>query len=790
MALKLMSWLWLIPALPLLGSILNGALGKRLGKGFVRVVGLAMPMTAFFLSLVVFFGLVHEDQAVVVRGQAEELDQLRAELRLEGWLAHSEAQGSLLRVSAPATSLLGELAGLVRGPALLPEQVRDFVGSRGFVVRAPGAPSDPALGERGLEVGWARDVAPRAFGCDLGSWIKVGQFEVRWSLLVDRLSVLLLLVITGVGSLIHLYSTSYMDGEESGGYARYFSYLNLFLSAMLVLVMARDLLVLFIGWEGVGLCSYLLIGFHYQDRDNAACGTKAFVVNRIGDVGFVLGMLTLLVLVREVSPGQTFGLDTVRLNELFKTGLIQNAVPDAAYWQGLACLLLFIGATGKSAQLPLHLWLPDAMAGPTPVSALIHAATMVTAGVYMISRLSHVFLGATVFGGVEVLTIVAVVGVLTAFYAATSAIAQDDIKRVLAWSTISQLGYMFVGVGAAAFGGAVFHLVTHAFFKALLFLGAGSVIHACHTQSMRQMGGLRHAMPWTFMTMTAGALALAGVFPLCGFFSKDLILYEVLVKGDQSRVWLGIYFLGAVTAGLTAIYSLRLIGLTFLGEYRGTGHPHESPQPMVAPLAVLGLATCVAGLLGIPHVVAHLPVDLPGFVGAVVVPSPSGAALAGALEATAREETAHHLHQLEWIGLGVGLVIALVCAGVGFVTWKGDPRRVPWEQPVGLMAGLKRFLLDAWHYDEAINRRIVQPATLAAADSLWRWVDDETIDRGLVDGTGRVGGELSNLVRASQTGRLSRYAGYFVLGAVGLPLLAIFTSTLLRAVLGLGGAGH
>ena len=785
MALKLIDWLWLIPGLPLLGAALNGLLGPRAGKSFVRVMALVGPSAAFLIAMLLFLSMVRDDRMVVVRGDPSELSELAVSMELDGWRLVPEGTGELWRV-----------IGGPEQPA--PDTVAAAVQGHGFSLHQPGQSS----WTRSVEVGLGGEVAPRAWGSDLGPWISVGGFEVRWSLLLDRLSVILVLVITGVGSLIHLYSTSYMDGEETGGYARYFCYLNMFVGAMLILVLARDLLVMFIGWEGVGLCSYLLIGFHYQDPDNAACGTKAFVVNRIGDVGFVLGMLTLLALLRQAAlPGHTFGLDTVRLNEVFDAsrGSAILAVPQAAYWQGLACLLLFIGATGKSAQLPLHLWLPDAMAGPTPVSALIHAATMVTAGVYMICRLSHVFVGAAVFG-VPVLSIVAVVGVLTAFYAATCAIAQDDIKRVLAWSTISQLGYMFVGVGAAAFGGAVFHLVTHAFFKALLFLGAGSVIHACHSQSMRQMGGLRHAMPTTFLTMTIGALALAGVAPLCGFFSKDMILYEVLVRanmdGSTHLAWLGIYFLGLVTAALTAVYTLRMVGMTFLGEYRGHGHPHESPQAMTLPLAVLAVMSIVAGLFGFPHVVSHLlhlpPLpDLPHFVSAAVAHghTPSAAVAAAAPSAADPAAVRHMVEMLEWQGLGFGLVVALVCAFAAWRHWRNDPARLVWERPIGWLAGLKDLLFNAWYYDEGLNRRLAQPVTKTTAESLWRWVDDETIDRGLVDGTGRVGLELSNLVRASQTGRLSRYAGYLALGAVGLPVLAIFTSRLLQA-LGLGGAGH
>ena len=815
------AWLWLIPFLPLLGAALNGLLGRRLGKGFVSLVATVLPGAAFIVSLALFAGLLLEDRAILVRANPGDLmlaesalqsgagvDQDRrwvvdlelppAELPRDGRASPAEHAwaGAVLRVSPPpARNLLFEMAGLLATPALDEEAVREAVATAGLQVRPAGATGPLESGQ--AEVGWAGEVAPRSYGCTLGTWIQVGQFQIEWALLVDRLSVILLLVITGVGTLIHVYSTSYMEGEDPGGFARYFCYLNLFVAMMLVLVLGRDLFVLFIGWEGVGLCSYLLIGFHYQDRDNAACGSKAFIVNRIGDLGFVLGMFGLLVLVRQVTaPGESFGLDMVRLNQLFRDGAI-HAAPDAAYWRGLACLLLFVGATGKSAQIPLQLWLPDAMAGPTPVSALIHAATMVTAGVYMIARLSFVYgpsplvpgdVGAVV-AGIPVLSIIALVGVLTAFYAATSALGQDDIKRVLAYSTISQLGYMFVGVGAMAFGGAVFHLVTHAFFKALLFLGAGSVIHACHTQSMRQMGGLREYMPTTSLTMIVGALALAGVFPLAGFFSKDLILYEVLVRGNVENsfrgAWMAIYFLGAVTAALTAVYTMRMIGLTFLGSYRGSGHPHESPRAMTGPLVALAVLTALAGLLGVPHVWAHLRWDLPEFLGAVVARSPSAGAALGALADSARlEQVQHDLHYLEWWGLGVGLALAFLFAGFGWWQWRGDPARIGWENPAGALRRLRDFLANAWYYDESVNKRLAQPVAKETATALWRWVDDETVDRQLVDGTGRVGLELSNLARAAQTGRLSSYAAYLILGAVGIGLLAIFVNPLLQALLG------
>jgi NADH-quinone oxidoreductase subunit L len=681
----------LIVLIPLLGSILNGLFGKRLGKTFVGFVAVLAPALAFVLGLVLWF----------------RMSDLEA--------AHNHAAAVL-----------------------------QF---------------------------------------NLGEWIAFAGFSSNWTFVLDRLSTVMVLVITGVGSLIHVYSTGYMSHEDDGGYARYFTYLNLFVASMLVLVLAGDLLVMFIGWEGVGMCSYLLIGFDYRDSDNAACGSKAFIVNRVGDFGFVLGMLTLLIVMRDQAAGSaleavTFGLDITTLNTFFAHTSGAHS-PGVSELQGIACLLLFVGATGKSAQLPLHLWLPDAMAGPTPVSALIHAATMVTAGVYMICRLSGVFVGAEVFG-VPVLGIVALVGVLTAFYAGTSALAQDDIKKVLAYSTVSQLGYMFIGVGAGAFGMAVFHLVTHAFFKALLFLGAGSVIHATHTQSMSEMGGLRKYMPWTYRTMVIGALALAGLAPFSGFFSKDAILGEVLVRskyaGSLGGVWLFIYALGLITAAITAIYSIRLILLTFHGEYRGKGHPHESPPAMREPLAVLAFLAIAGAFLGLPADIAFgvQPELLPHWL------QTHGGPLGYVVSGRPGETAVHSAHLM---GLGLGFAVGVLGVIAAWTTWNRPPAEVAWEHPTGLMQTVKAFLAKAWAYDEVLNKKIIQPGTKDLSRVLWKYVDDKTIDGGLVDGTGRVGLELSNLVRALQTGRVARYAGYFALGAIVLPLLAVVLSAM-------GGAGH
>ena len=429
----------------------------------------------------------------------------------------------------------------------------------------------------------------------LWSWMPVGALQIDLAFQVDQLAVVMLLVVTGVGSLIHLFSVGYM--REDPGYARYFAYLNLFIVFMLVLVLGSSLPVLFIGWEGVGLCSYLLIGFWFTEKANADAGKKAFIMNRIGDFGVLVAMFLLW---RELGT-----LDFARIAQLAPTELVAGGSVVT-----LITLFLFLGCTGKSAQIPLYTWLPDAMAGPTPVSALIHAATMVTAGVYLVARTNVLFAMAPVSSAV-----VAGIGAVTAIFAATIALKQYDIKKVLAYSTVSQLGYMFVGVGSAAYAAGVFHLVTHAFFKALLFLGSGSVIHAMHhayhathshedAQDMRNMGGLRQYMPWTFWLMTIATFAIAGVPPLSGFFSKDEILASAFARGAEMPVYYLFYALCVVAAFLTAFYMARLMAMTFLGENRTGGeerrHLHEAPWIMTGPLVVLGVLTVVGGVINLP----------------------------------------------------------------------------------------------------------------------------------------------------------------------------------------------
>src|SRR5579884_2564546 len=435
-----------------------------------------------------------------------------------------------------------------------------------------------------------------ALGFDLWPWIEAGRFHFDIAFRFDALSGVMVLVVTGVGALIHLYSDGYMGEDED--YARFFAYMNLFAFAMLILVLANNLLLMFVGWEGVGLCSYLLIAFWYDNAEFAYNGRKAFIVNRVGDAGFVLGILTL------ISALASSGIWTLTFTEMAKHR--ETLAPVAT----LAGSLLFLGATGKSAQIPLYVWLPDAMVGPSPVSALIHAATMVTAGVYMVARLNFLYMLAP-----DAMAVVATVGALTAFFAGTIAIVQPDIKRVLAYSTVSQLGYMFLGVGSGAFASGIFHLMTHAFFKSLLFLGAGSVIHAMHRayhathraedpQDMRNMGGLRHALPWTWVLMWIATLAIAGVPPLAGFFSKDAILAAAFAQGAVRPVWYAYWGLGMAAALLTAFYMTRLMLYTFHGPNR-TGEAEraylrEAPPVMTGPVALLGALTVAGGALDVP----------------------------------------------------------------------------------------------------------------------------------------------------------------------------------------------
>jgi len=557
-------------------------------------------------------------------------------------------------------------------------------------------------------------------------WIEAGDLAVDVTFTLDALSAVMCLVVTGVGLLIHIYSTGYMSQDPD--YARYFAYLNLFTAAMLVLVLADNLVLMFVGWEGVGLCSYLLIGFWYGDVDKAAAGKKAFIVNRVGDAAFILGMALLFWALRDM------GAASLRFE------VINREAADLAGPVALAAaLLLFAGATGKSAQLPLFVWLPDAMAGPTPVSALIHAATMVTAGVYLVVRLGALFLAAPV-----AMFVVAVVGIITAVGAASVGLVQNDIKKVLAYSTISQLGYMFVACGVGAFGAAIFHVVTHAFFKALLFLGSGSVIHALHDeQDIRRMGGLRAKMPITSATFVIGTLAIAGIPVFAGFFSKDEILASAF-DGGHYIVWA----LGLFGAALTAFYMTRLTVLTFFGEYRGEPSvydaAHESPPSMTSALVVLAVLATVGGFMGIPHALGGH--------------NTFGTFLAPVI--------GHHaLHMSAVVELGLMVVSVAVAAAAMLLAWRTYAGGIDADSRMAeRRAGLHRALTRAWYVDEAYDRGVVA-TILAGSRWLWRAVDVAVID-GLANGLASGANALADSWRRWSTGNVQHYALTVLLGVV------------------------
>jgi NADH-quinone oxidoreductase subunit L len=530
-------------------------------------------------------------------------------------------------------------------------------------------------------------------------------FAVDWALRLDPLSGVMALVVTGIGLLIHVYSTAYMHDEPRGAYARFFCYLNLFCALMLMLVLGANFLVMFVGWEGVGLCSYLLIGFWYEKTSAANAGRKAFVVNRIGDWGLLLGIFLVFV---------TFGsLDFRVVAERTAAMPLETAAAPGVLTA--VCLLLFVGACGKSAQIPLHVWLPDAMEGPTPVSALIHAATMVTAGVYIVARNALLFEHAPL-----AMTVVATVGTLTALMAATIGLVQNDIKRVLAYSTVSQLGYMFVAAGVGAFSAAVFHLVTHAFFKALLVLGSGSVIHALSgEQDLQKMGGLRRALPVTFATMTIGALAIAGVPPLAGFFSKDEILYQAFLHAVP------IGGLAVVTALLTAFYTFRLVVLAFAGASRTPGaHPHESPRAMTVPLIVLAAGTVVVGFLGVPHALSGHMI-FAEFLAPSFAVGGAGDAAAGAV--------AHGSAALELALMALSVAVAVAGIVAARTLYLSRPS-VP-AQLAERWRGAYRFLLNKYYVDELYHLTVVRGVRALAA--VCHWVDVHVVD-GLVNGSGWV----------------------------------------------------
>jgi len=587
-------------------------------------------------------------------------------------------------------------------------------------------------------------VEERAIEQTVYTWIASGDFVIDLTLRVDPLASVMILVITGIGSLIHIYSTSYMHDETDPEYARYFSYLNLFAAFMLILVLGANFLVLFVGWEGVGLCSYLLIGFWFRKQSAADAGKKAFVVNRIGDYAFILG--TLLLFVR-------FG--TLDFQQLAST--VAAMPPEEGVFGAIsiASLLLFIGATGKSAQIPLYTWLPDAMEGPTPVSALIHAATMVTAGVYMIGRNAVLFSHAP-----ETMLIVAIIGALTALMAGTIGLVQNDIKRVLAYSTVSQLGLMFLAMGMGAFGAGIFHLYTHAFFKALLFLGSGAVIHALHgEQDIRNMGGLKRYLPITYWTFLIGSLAIAGVPFLSGFFSKDEILYETFAAGH----WI-LWIIGAFTSLLTAIYMFRLVFLTFHGKSRTHGHHeeshlHDAPPSMAMPLVVLALGAVLAGYVGVPHALGG-----ENRLAAWLAPSFAPPAVADGLQASGEGEAAEEEHAaLELTLMAVSSGIALLGIGIAAFIWL--KRREIADAMARKYAGVHRLLLHKYYVDEVYDATIVKPILIGSREGLWRGLDVQVVD-GAVNGTGALVAAGSSMLRRLQTGSVRAYAGSMFIGVV------------------------
>ncbi|MGO9393696.1 MAG: NADH-quinone oxidoreductase subunit L [Desulfobaccales bacterium] len=564
----------------------------------------------------------------------------------------------------------------------------------------------------------------RAVEKTMFTWISAGSFQAQAAFLIDPLSLVMLLVVSGVSTLIHIYSVGYMHDDP--GFYRYFSYLNLFVFNMLLLVSANNFLLMFVGWEGVGLCSYLLIGFWYERRSASDAGKKAFVVNRIGDFGFLLGIFIIF---------WTFG--TLNFREVFAAAAPHFAVGSVVITAATLCL--FVGATGKSAQIPLYVWLPDAMEGPTPVSALIHAATMVTAGVYMLARCSALFVLAPIS-----MTVVATVGLLTAFFAATMGMAQYDIKRVLAYSTVSQLGYMVMACGVGAFVSGIFHLMTHAFFKALLFLGSGSVIHGMHgQQDMRHMGGLKKHMPITYWTFIAATLAISGIFPFAGFFSKDEILFNTLVDGHV------LYWgFATVAALITAFYMFRAVFMTFHGEERFDHHkvhPHEAPWTMAVPLIILAVLSAVGGFVGFP--IIEGADKFKEFL------APSIAVL---------HPEAHHPMSFEIFMMafsmavaGVGIFIAYKC----YIKNPGLPDRVVAKFPL-----VYEYIYHKYFVDEFYDAAVVEPIK-DGSDFLWHGVDETVVD-GAVNGSASTVVWLSAHLRKLETGFVQTYALAILVGVV------------------------
>ena len=559
----------------------------------------------------------------------------------------------------------------------------------------------------------------------LFEFIHAGSLSVPFSFLVDPLSSLFLLIITGVGFLIHVYSTSYMHEEDGPAYAKYFCYLNLFVFSMLLLVLGSNFVILFIGWEGVGLCSYLLIGYWFKNQEFSSAAKKAFIMNRIGDFAFLIAVFAMI---------NQFG--SASFAEIF-----QQAPKATTGFITMVTLLLFVGAAGKSAQIPLYTWLPDAMAGPTPVSALIHAATMVTAGIYMIAR-SHVLYDLAPVSQ----TVVAITGLATAILAASIAIKQNDIKKVLAYSTVSQLGYMFLGLGVGAYTGAVFHVMTHAFFKALLFLGAGSVIHAMGgEQDMRRMGALKKFMPITHITFLLACLAISGVPPFSGFFSKDEILTAAYEKNPLY------YIIGVAGAMMTAFYMFRLYATTFLGKFRGTAdqehHLHESPSAMTIPLIVLAILSVLGGYVGVPEALGGHH-ELGAFLSPVI------------------RTAEHHLeHSTEYILMGLSTVLVIVAIFIAWSKYKNYKEE-------GEATGFGKILQNKWYVDELYQSIIVKP--LMSLSAFFNNVIEKKGIDGFVNGVGKAVQYSSRQLRLLQSGQVGLYVLLMVIGMLALFIIQLF----------------
>jgi NADH-quinone oxidoreductase subunit L len=670
------------------------------------------------------------------------------------------------RATSPHREHADDLANADGAAGVIPPDLNDGIGQAGHVT-----PDGPQPRYRSwivptvfVGIGWVLSMivfAQVVFGGQEGTvtiyeWIVAGDFEVEISFLVDQLTAMLLLVVSTVGFLVHVYSIGYMNGDR--GFWRFFAYLNLFMFSMLLLILGDNFLMLYVGWEAVGLCSYALIGFWYKKPSAAGAAKKAFVVNRVGDFGFGLGIMMIWV-----------NLGTLSFHEVFeRIGTLDETTVT------IIALLLFAGAVGKSAQFPLHVWLPDAMEGPTPVSALIHAATMVNAGVYLVARANPIFAEAP-----TAMWVVAIIGTFTAILAAAIALTQNDIKKVLAYSTVSQLAYMFLALGIGAWASAIFHLVSHGFFKGLLFMGSGSVIHgAGGEQDMRYMGNLRAKMPWTYWTMIVGSLALAGVPIFAGFFSKDEILAEAFSRG-----YLVFYAVGIVVAFMTAFYTFRMMFMTFWGEWRGPravwDHVHESAMSMVAPLAILAVPTTLLGLLlGIPPEGGAIHTWLEEvFHGAEEAHAgvQPGSILDGYIQSG-------DAHGFELFGLGglllvVGAVVAIGGVWLAYRWYVRDPEapvRFVQRIPLGLGPGMYRASVNKYYFDD-VYQLVFARGGVIVANALW-WFDAKVID-GAVNGTGWLASTIGGWLRKIQTGRVENYG----LGiAAGLAIVLLVYATVVR----------